>query len=55
MCLLLAFCPKVSLLVGAYKQVNFLKLNKTFMSKIASKMNNEKQTCTLQKTIKETH
>ena len=55
MCLLLAFCVGVSLVVGAYKHVNFLKLNKTFMRKIASKMNNEQQTCTVQQTIKETH
>ena len=54
MCLLFSFCVEVSLVVGAYKQVNFIKLNKTFMNKIASKMNNEK-ICTVQKTIKETH
>lgn len=47
MCLLLSFCARVSLVVGAYKQVNFLKLNKTFKRNIASKMNNEQKTCTV--------
>lgn len=55
MFLFLSFCVEVSLVVGAYKQVNFRKLNNTFMRKIASKMNNEQQTCTMYKTIKETH
>ena len=52
MCLLLACCVEVSLVVGAYKWVNFLKLNQTFMREIASKNNNEQQACIVQKTIK---
>ena len=48
MCLLLAFFVEVSLVLGAYKQVNFLKFNKTFMSKIASQTNNEQKTCKMQ-------
>ena len=40
---LLSFCDEVYLVVGAYKQVNFLKLNKTSMSQITSKMSNEKK------------
>lgn len=55
MCLLIAPCVEVSLVVCAYNQVNFLKFLKTFMRKIASEANIEQQTCTMQLTIKETH
>ena len=55
MCMLIASCVEVSLVVCAYNQVNFLEFKKTFMRKIVSETNIEQQIFRVQQTIKDTY